>query len=94
MAPRTAELHIVHTSSTCVCYQLLDAAGQRLWSNRVEPHEAGHAGARRRMAAWALAHRITIVARQDGPDVIERRAVTEVAGMAMASSTSLDRSRR
>lgn len=61
---KTATLAIVHTSSTCVRYQLLDAAGKRLWSNRVEPSERGHAGARARLAAWALAHGVRVVEAQ------------------------------
>lgn len=59
----TAVLSVLQTSSTCVRYQLLDANGRRLWSNRVEPSDRGHAGARARMAAWALKHRVTVVER-------------------------------
>lgn len=55
-----AVLSVIHTSSTCVRYQLLDAAGKRIWSNRVEPSDRGHAGARSRMAAWALKHSVTV----------------------------------
>src|SRR3954449_7565691 len=56
---RTAELHIVMTSADCVRYQLI-ADGKVSWSNRVEPSERGHQGARSRMAAWALRHGVTI----------------------------------
>lgn len=59
----TAELHIDATSATCVRYTLV-ADGRRIWSNRVEPSERGHQGARTRMAAWALSHDVTIVEAQ------------------------------
>lgn len=56
----TAELYIVPTSETCVRYRLVASQGV-IWSNRVAPTDAGHAGARSRMAAWALAHKVTVV---------------------------------
>lgn len=60
---KTAELEIVMTGESCVRYRLL-VAGKRVWSNRVEPSEAGHAGARARMAAWALKAGIQVVEAQ------------------------------
>ncbi len=57
---RTATLEIVQTSDDCVSYRLLD--GERIvWSNRVYPVPEGHAGARRRMAEWAVKHGYRIV---------------------------------
>lgn len=50
-----AELDIIQTSHACVRYRLL-VHGRRVWSNRVAPVDAGHEGARARMAAWALRH--------------------------------------
>jgi len=57
---KKATLRIVHTSSTCVRYQVLDAAGKVLWQNRVVPTPEGHAGARARMAAWTRRYRVTV----------------------------------
>lgn len=54
-------LEIRQTSRTCVRYMLRDAMGRRLWSNRVEPSERGHQGARSRMAAWCLKHGVRVV---------------------------------
>lgn len=56
---KTATLDITITSSTCVRYELV-AEGKRIWSNRVEPSEQGHAGARGRMAAWAVKHGVEV----------------------------------
>lgn len=57
-----AELHITQTSAGCIKYELR-ANGKRIWSNRVVPTDAGHQGARSRMAAWALRHNITVTER-------------------------------
>jgi len=66
-----ANLSIVQTSPACVRYQLLDAAGKRLWSNRVVPCPEGHAGARERMAAWALRHGVSVqVERRQPADLV------------------------
>ncbi len=56
-----ATLAIIQTSDACISYRLHDAAGRIVWSNRVSPVPAGHEGARRRMAAWAVAHGYRIV---------------------------------
>jgi hypothetical protein len=56
---RRAELHVDRTSPTCIRYTLVEA-GRVIWTNRVEPSERGHAGARGRMAAWALKHGVTV----------------------------------
>jgi hypothetical protein len=62
MATRTAELHITVTSPTCTRYTLVDlAGGVVIWINRVVPTDAGHAGARSRMASWALRHHVIVV---------------------------------
>ena len=53
---RTATLAIVQTSDECISYRLHDESGRIVWSNRVYPRPAGHAGARKRMAEWALKH--------------------------------------
>ncbi len=62
-----AELEIVTTSAGCVSYRLYAVDGESLtaprrlvWSNRVVPTAEGDAGARRRMAAWALEHGYTV----------------------------------
>ncbi len=60
MDTRTAELHITQTSPTCTRYTLV-SAGVVIWSNRVSPVEAGHAGARSRMAAWSTVHKVRVV---------------------------------
>lgn len=70
MSTRTAELHITQTSETCIRYELRAGEGTSvrcIWSNRVAPSEAGHAGARTRMAAWALAHGVEVVEAQPAP---------------------------
>lgn len=72
MLGRTATLTIVATSPTCARYQLVDSAGVVLWQNRVTPCPEGHAGARSRMAIWALKHRVTVRAHQEAPAGIER----------------------
>ena len=54
-------LAIVQTSDACISYRLHDATGRVVWSNRVYPVPAGHAGARQRMAAWAVANGYRIV---------------------------------
>lgn len=56
---RTAELHITQTSPACTRYTLVEA-GRVIWINRVIPCPEGHEGARRRMASWAIAHRVTV----------------------------------
>lgn len=61
-----AEIRITTTSPTCVRYELI-ADGKRIWANRVEPSEAGHAGARARMAAWALKHKVLIQEAEPAP---------------------------
>ena len=58
---RTATLAIVQTSDACISYRLHDATGRIVWSNRVYPVPAGHAGARKRMATWAVANGYRIV---------------------------------
>ena len=58
---RTATLAIVQTSDACISYRLRDATGRIVWSNRVYPVPAGHEGARKRMAAWAVANGYRIV---------------------------------
>lgn len=75
----TAELRIVETSIGCTRYTLV-AGGKVIWQNRVASHEAGHAGARARLASWALKHRVTVTSGQHAPAVIERQAQLEVAG--------------
>jgi len=54
-----ATLRIVQTSDTCVRYEII-LHGKRIWSNRVVPTEAGHAGARARMAAWIERHGVVV----------------------------------
>lgn len=66
MSLTPATLEITPTSPTCVRYRLL-VDGKRIWSNRVEPSEQGHAGARARMAAWALRHKVLIQEAEPGP---------------------------
>ena len=56
----TATLKIVQTSDDCVSYRLL-VDGRIVWSNRVYPVPEGHAGARQRMAEWAVNHGYRIV---------------------------------
>lgn len=56
----TASLLITQTSPGCVRYRLVDSAGTVLWQNRVEASDRGHEGARSRLAAWALAHGVTV----------------------------------
>ncbi len=63
MPHQTAELHITVTSPTCTRYTLV-SAGVVLWQNRIIPCPEGHAGARSRMAVWALTHGVTVVERQ------------------------------
>ncbi len=57
----TATLEIVQTSDACISYRLQDAAGRIVWSNRVSPVPAGHEGARKRMAQWAVTNGYRIV---------------------------------
>jgi hypothetical protein len=64
MALQTAELHITQTSPTCTRYTLVDQAGEVVWSNRIVPCPEGHAGARARMASWALKHKVTVLQAQ------------------------------
>ena len=64
--PRTATLAIVQTSDTCISYRLQDATGRVVWSNRVSPVPAGHEGARKHIAGWALANGYRIVQRKGG----------------------------
>lgn len=59
-----ATLNITITSPGCARYRLLDSSGRMLWQNRVTNAPAGHAGARERMAAWAVQHGYKVVARQ------------------------------
>src|SRR4051794_9595551 len=61
---RTATLSIVATSPDCVRYTLVDQTGKRLWITRAYDHEAGHAGARSRLAAFVVRHSIKVVERQ------------------------------
>lgn len=70
----TAELTITATSPTCIKYELV-ADGSIIWSNRVEPSEAGHAGARGRMAAWALKHDVTVVEKQAEPAPVKQAII-------------------
>ncbi len=58
---QTATLRIVHTSRECACYKLLDGTGRVIWSNRVWDTPAGHEGARKRLAAWAVKHKVKVV---------------------------------
>ena len=58
---KVARLAIVQTSDACISYRLHDATGRIVWSNRVYPVPAGHAGARKRMAEWAVQHGYRIV---------------------------------
>ncbi len=67
---KTAELQIAMTSPGCASYRLV-VAGRVVWSNRVHDCREGHAGARQRLAAWALAHGVKVVERADIP--IRRR---------------------
>ncbi|CAA9290121.1 MAG: hypothetical protein AVDCRST_MAG26-4028 [uncultured Chloroflexia bacterium] len=62
---RPATLQIVSTSPGCISYRLI-AAGRVVWSNRVHDRPEGHAGARRRLAAWAAEHRYTVSERKEG----------------------------
>ena len=62
---RTATLEIVQTSDDCVSYRLL-VDGRIVWSNPVYPVPEGHAGARRRMAAWAVANGYRVIAPKGG----------------------------
>lgn len=56
----TVTLQIKQTSAGCVRYQIVDAAGKRLWLNRVVDCPEGHAGARKRMAAWCKRYGVTV----------------------------------
>jgi hypothetical protein len=70
---QTAYLAIVQTSPSCVAYRLLDPeTGKVIWRNRVDPSDEGHAGARDRMAAWAVAHQVEVVEPQP-----EQKAVVD-----------------
>ncbi len=57
---KTATLPVLRTSPNCISYRLT-CDGRRVWSNRVYDRPEGHAGARRRLEAWAAAHQYTIV---------------------------------
>ena len=57
---RTATLTTVQTSPGCVSYRLT-IDGRTVWSNRVADRPEGHAGACRRLAAWAVAHGYRVV---------------------------------
>lgn len=70
----TAELRIEATSETCTRYTLV-ADGKVIWSNRVEPSDAGHAGARSRMAVWALQHDVTVVEKQPEPAPVKQAII-------------------
>lgn len=70
----TAELHITSTSPTCTRYVLI-SDGSEVWSNRVSPTPEGHAGARSRMAAWALAHKVTVVEKQPEPAPVKQAVI-------------------
>jgi len=59
-----ADLHIVRTSPGCLSYRLM-VAGRIVWSNRVHDRPEGHAGARRRLEAWAAEHRYTVSERRE-----------------------------
>ena len=63
---KVATLAIVQTSDACISYRLHDATGRIVWSNRVYPVPAGHEGARKRMAEWAVANGYRIVKRKGG----------------------------
>ena len=63
-AMRTTTLEIVQTSAACIRYRLLGDAGHMLWQNRVYNRPEGHAGARARMAAWAVKHGYRIIEQQ------------------------------
>ena len=71
---RTATLEIVQTSADCIRYRLLDADGRMLWQNRVYNRPEGHAGARARMAAWAVAHGYRVVEARKEVPAEKRRA--------------------
>jgi hypothetical protein len=58
--PRIAELVIVITSPDCASFRLV-AEGRIVWRNRVYNRPEGHAGARRRLAAWTRAHGYRVV---------------------------------
>ena len=75
-ANRTATLAIVQTSPECVSYRLQDAAGRMVWSNRVSPVPAGHEGARKRMAAWAVANGYRVVESKGG-EAVQAASVRE-----------------
>ena len=68
---QTATLTIVRTGPECASYRLTDATGRVVWSNRVYDHEAGHRGARERLAAWAVRHGYKVVERKE---VVKQRA--------------------
>ncbi len=72
---KVATLAIVQTSDACISYRLHDASGRIVWSNRVYPVPAGHAGARRRMAAWAVANGYRIVKGVSMEEVRRKQAV-------------------
>ena len=67
---RPATLQIVSTSPGCTSYRLV-AAGRVVWSNRVHDQPEGHAGARRRLAAWAAEHGYRVI---EGKGETRRRA--------------------
>ena len=62
---KVATLTIVITSPGCASYRLLDADGRIVWSNRVYNIPEGHAGARQRLAAWALKHGFRVVEQKE-----------------------------
>ena len=70
---KVATLQIIQTSDACISYRLHDANGRVVWSNRVSPVPAGHAGARKRMAEWALRNGYRVMEAKGGEAVQARR---------------------
>ena len=58
---RTATLTITQTGPECARYALQDGTGREIWSNRVYDTPAGHAGARARLASWAVKHQVRVI---------------------------------
>ena len=71
---RTATLIVDRSCRCCWKFRLIDGAGRVVWSNRVMPEPRGEAGARRRLAAWALAHGYRVVEARKEVPAEKRRA--------------------
>jgi len=63
----TAELLLVVTSPECTCYRLV-VGSEVIWRTRAfTARPESHAGARDRMAAWAILHKVTVTEAQPEP---------------------------